>query len=74
MPIFIKLSENICLQDKLTAAEVDSCPIKILLKKLIKKNIMLHLTGLAEPYWLLFQAKKLINEEMNIKKRKEKRQ
>ena len=35
---------------------------------------MLHLTGLAEPYWLLFQAKKLINEEMNIKKRKEKQQ
>ena len=37
MPIFIKLLESICLQDKLTATEVDSCPIKILLKKLIKK-------------------------------------
>ena len=37
MPILIKLSENVCLQDKLTATEVDSCQIKILLKKLIKK-------------------------------------
>ena len=81
MPIFIKLSENICLQDKLTVTEVDSCPIKILLKKLIKKynapsnrtrwTLLAQLPCDTYEYKTaklkkLTQNKKWINEEMNI--------
>ena len=54
MPIFIKSRKDV---RKIN--ELDSCPIKIPLKKVNQKkrnDITFHLTGLAESCWLQFAA------------------